>query len=268
MVEKDDLAELASPDAGLLEALRQLRGKGLRDGSGPDPLLSALVPPEVLSRFLVAAVQEARDDTLVGLALTLPACIYRRGAGQEALELVLTGGRLPDWAGRYVEAHLEAQHTAARERLGQYASPEQAARLLEPATGPGTPGVLAGLALLAARHPAPRPYQLRLQSWIHEGRFDQGGDGDAGELLRILGDGRDEPGLRPHRAALHARIVDRLEDPATGDAGVHPVEAAAAVGYACADELVGDLARATVQLGEAARARFDAALSRLETLAR
>src|SRR5215207_1147136 len=87
----DRLAALANTDPGLSEALRQLRrGGGLYAGTGPDALHNADVSPEVLEEFLTLAVREAPDDQVFGLAVTLPGLIYRRGAGQEALDVLLS----------------------------------------------------------------------------------------------------------------------------------------------------------------------------------
>lgn len=87
----DELAG-ASPDLRLV--LDELRGSGLRAWAGRDPLLHAEVTAEHLSEFLSLLVREVPDEQLYGLAQVLPACVFRRGAGHEALEHVLTGGRL------------------------------------------------------------------------------------------------------------------------------------------------------------------------------
>ena len=113
----DQLAALANADPGLSEALRQLRrGGGLRDGTGPDPLQNADVSPEVLEEFLTLAVREAPDDQVFGLAVTLPRLIHRRGAGQEALDVLLSERSLTPDQRDWVDIYLERSAQAARER--------------------------------------------------------------------------------------------------------------------------------------------------------
>jgi hypothetical protein len=90
----DRLMELASSDAGLTDILGQLRGAGLREVVGPDPLLRAQVADTVLDEFLSVAVRDLSDRVIFGLALSLPACIIQRGVGQEALQYCLDHGNL------------------------------------------------------------------------------------------------------------------------------------------------------------------------------
>jgi hypothetical protein len=262
-MDRDWLAELAATDPGLSEALRQLRGEGLRDPTGPDPLLSAMVPADVLSEFLTLAVREVRDDVLFGLALTLPACIYKFGAGQEALDFLVAERPLPSDKMDWVRDRLSNLATTARDRLGEFGSPEVAAALLTPDRGPGAPGVLHGVALMAEHGPNPQPFRIRLVEWVHDGRFDFAGQADLGELFDILGQRRDVTALRAVRAALHARVLDLLEDPATSPDGVYYLERAVAVGYRCADELVGDLRRSSERVTGQLRARFGRAVDAL-----
>jgi hypothetical protein len=165
-----------------------------------------------------------------------------------------------DW----VQSRLSNLATRARDRLGEFGSPEIAAALLMPDRGPGMPGVLHGVALMAEHGPNPQPYRIRLVEWVHDGRFDLAGQADPGDLFGILGQRRDVAGLAAVRAALHSRVLDLLEDPATSPDGVYYLERAVAVGYRCADELVGDLRRSSERVTGELRARFGRAVDALK----
>src|SRR5512134_328220 len=89
------IEELAASSPELAAILRELRGSGLREPVGPDPLLSPTLPAGTLDEFLSLAVRECSEANLFGLALALPMCIFQRGAGYEALEYCLTRRGLP-----------------------------------------------------------------------------------------------------------------------------------------------------------------------------
>ena len=74
-----------------------MRGAGLREVAGFDPLLHADASDAVLDEFLSLAVREAAEHVIFGLALSLPVCVIERGVGEEALEYCLAHRNLsPD----------------------------------------------------------------------------------------------------------------------------------------------------------------------------
>lgn len=239
----DRLSVIASADPGLREALRQLRGGGLRDGSGPDPLYNADVAPEVLSEFLTLAVQESPDSHVFGLALTLPGLIHRRGVGTEALDMLLRERPLTASQRDWVRLRLESQQSAARERGAQ-------ARIEVPAMDDES-----------------RAAAMRVLDVLYAGGFDPDGGSDPAALFARLVEFREVSGMRAVRAAVHARVVDLVDEPATSAAGIYYVEAAIQVEYLYADELAMDLRRSSAQIAADHAARFDLAVVRLEALA-
>ena len=232
----DRLAALANADPGLSEALRQLRrGGGLRDGTGPDPLQNADVSPEVLEEFLTLAVREAPDDQVFGLAVTLPRLIHRRGAGQEALDVLLSERSLTpdqrDWVDIYLERSAQA------------------------------------LVEVPPMDEQTRATTMQILRAVHAGEFDPGGGSDAAALFTQLVQLRTVAGGRVLRAAVHARVCDLVRTPATSAAGIHYLEAAVQVDYLYADELAMDMRRAGHQIAADQTMRFDDAITRLEALA-
>lgn len=233
----DRLAALAESDPGLSEALRQLRhGGGLRDGAGPDPLHNAAVSPEVLSEFLTLAVREAPDDQVFGLAITLPGLIHRRGAGREALDVLLSERPLDATRLDFVDMHMEG----ARERLVRVEVPP----MDEPT----------------------RAATMHVLRVVHHGGFDPGGGSDAAALFSQLVRLRTVAGGRALRAAVHARVCDLVQTPATSAAGIHYLEAAVQVDYLYADELAMDMRRAGPQIAGDQSTRFAEAIRQLDAL--
>jgi hypothetical protein len=240
----DQLAALANADPGLSEALRQLRrGGGLRDGTGPDPLQNADVSPEVLEEFLTLAVREAPDDQVFGLAVTLPRLIHRRGAGQEALDVLLSERSLTPDQRDWVDIYLERSAQAARERGAQ------------------------ALVEVPPMDEQTRATTMQILRAVHAGEFDPGGGSDAAALFTQLVQLRTVAGGRVLRAAVHARVCDLVRTPATSAAGIHYLEAAVQVDYLYADELAMDMRRAGPQIAADQTMRFDDAITRLEALA-
>jgi hypothetical protein len=241
---EDRLAVLADADPGRSEALRQLRrGGGLHDGTGPDPLHNADVSPEVLSEFLTLAVREAPDDQVFGLAVTLPGLIYRRGAGQKALAILLSERSLTSSQRDWVDLYLKRQEQAARERGGQ------------------------ALVEVPPMDEQTRAATMDILRVVHAGGFDPGGGSDTASLLTRLVQRRTVAGWRVIRAAVHARVCDLVRTPATSAAGIHYLEAAVQVDYLYADELAMDMRRAGPQIAADQTMRFVDAVSRLEALA-
>jgi hypothetical protein len=239
----DRLSAIASTDPGLREALRQLRGRGLRDGSGPDPLYNADVAPEVLSEFLTLAVRESPDSHVFGLALTLPGLIYRRGAGTQALDLLLRERPLTASQRDWVRQRLEAEQSAAGERGAQARSE------------------------VPAMDDESRAAAMRVLDVLYAGGFDPDGGSDPADLFVRLVEFREMTGMRAVRAAVHARVLDLVEEPATSAAGIGYVEAAIQVGYLYSDELAMDLRRSGAQIAADQAARFELAVVRLDALA-
>jgi hypothetical protein len=241
---EDRLAALAETDPGLSEALWQLRRSGgLHDGSGPDPLHNADVSPEVLSEFLTLAVREAPDDQVFGLAVTLPGLIYRRGAGQEALDFLLSERSVTSDQRVWVDIYLKQQVQAAWERGAE---------------------ALVKVPLMDEQTRATTMYLLRV---VHAGGFDPGGGSATAALLTQLVQLRTVAGGRALRAAVHARVVDLVGTTATSAAGIHYLEAAVRVYYMFADELAMDMRRASPHIAADQTMRFVDAIRRLEALA-
>lgn len=239
----DRLAALAGTDPGLSEALRQLRtGGGLRDGSGPDPLHNAAVSPEVLSEFLTLAVREAPDAQVFGLAVTLPGLIHRRGAGREALDVLLSERSLTPDQRNWVDLHRQRQVQAASERGGR------------------------GLVEVPPMDEQSRATTMQILRVVHAGGFDPGGGGAPAALFTRLVQLRTVTGGRALRAAVHARVGDLVQTPATSAAAISYLEAAVQVSYLYADELAMDMRRAGPQISADQTARFGAAIASLEAL--
>jgi hypothetical protein len=240
----DRLAALAQADPGLSEALHQMRrAGGLHDGTGPAPLYNADVAPEVLSEFLTLAVREAPDDQVLGLAVTLPGLIYRRGVGQEALDVLLSERSLPPEQRDWVDFHLKHQAQAARDRSGQ------------------------ALVEVQPMDEQTRATTLQMLREVHAGEFDPGGRSSAATLLTQLVHLRTVAGGRVLRAAVHARVSDLLRTEARSAAGIHYLEAAVQVNYLYADELAMDVRRAAPQVAADQTMRFVEAITRLESMA-
>lgn len=87
------------------------------------------------------------------------------------------------------------------------------------------------------------------------------------EALRQLRGKGLRAGMRAVRAAVHARVLDLVEDPATSAAGIYHVEAATRAEYQYADELATDLRRSGARIAADHAARFELAVTRLQALA-
>jgi hypothetical protein len=232
---QDRIEQLAALAPELGPILDELRGSGLREPVGPDPLLSPALPAGVLDEFLSLAVRECNDANLFGLALALPMCAFQRGAGYEALEYALTRRGLPPdrrefVAGRMLGAKSIADVVWAHgivlstQNTGLYHSflsrharvvadkcfDSLATFLLDPARGPG--GFTANCVELVLQQDvaAPWPFVRRWLEWLDGGLFD-GLSPRAGErpavMYRILGDNADREAFAPLRDAAHRRVV-------------------------------------------------------------
>jgi hypothetical protein len=288
------IEELAASSPELAGVLRELRGSGLREPVGPDPLLSPTLPAGSLDEFLSLAVRECSEANLFGLALALPMCAFQRGAGYEALEYCLTRRGLPPErrefvAGRMlgaksvadvVWAHgivLSTQNTGLYHSfLSRHAKVvtdkcfDQAAKfLLDPARGPG--GYAAGCVELVLRQDvrAWRPFVRRWLEWLDAGLFD-GLFPRTGErpvvMYRILDENAGRQTFELLRDAAHRRVVRLIDSgrlPAVWQHLAGMVEAE----YSAADP-VGSLVQSAVDVLDAqSRATLAPAVTALRALA-
>ena len=229
------IEELAATSPELGQVLHELRGSGLREPVGPDPLLSPDLPAGTLDEFLSLAARECSDANLFGLALALPMCAFQRGAGYEALEYCLTRRGLPAdrrefVAGRMLGAKSVADVVWAHGIIvstgntGLYHSfltrhaavvadkcfDQAATFLLAPTRGPG--GYTANCVELVLQQEvgAWRPYVRRWLEWLETGLFD-GLSHRTGErpvvMYRILDDNAGQPTFESLREAAHRRVV-------------------------------------------------------------
>lgn len=287
------IEELAASSPELASILRELRGSGLREPVGPDPLLSPTLPAGALDEFLSLAVRECSEANLFGLALALPMCAFQRGAGYEALEYCLTRRGLPPErrefvAGRMLGARsvadvvwahgivLSTQNTGLYHSfLSRHAKVvadkcfDQAARfLLDPARGPG--GYTAGCVELVLRQDvrAWRPFVRRWLEWLDAGLFD-GLFQQTGErpvvMYRILDDNAGRQAFEPLRDAAHRRVVQLIGVGRLAAAWQH-IAGMVEAGYSAADP-VGDLVGSAVAALDAqSRATLAPAVTALRAL--
>lgn len=240
------LDELAGASPDLRVVLDELRGSGLRVWAGPDPLLHAEVTAEHLSEFLSLLVREVPDEQLYGLAQVLPACVFRRGAGHEALEHVLTGGRLSavqrellrDQGIRLVaegDLPLVLRHRAVAELTVGLVSPRVYATFLRKhaaelaLVAPGELGLVVldpriepdleafeCLEPLILHAPDPEPFVRRACDWILAGTFDSGSQQDRTDVdlaYRLLEDRWEDRRFDPIRRTMFEHLVDLIRAP-------------------------------------------------------
>lgn len=286
--------QLAATTAELGQILRELRGDGLREPVGPDPLLNPDLPAGTLDEFLSLAVRECSDANLFGLALALPMCAFQRGAGYEALEYVLTRRGLAadkrDFiAGRMLGARSPADVVWAHgivlrtRNTGLYHSflsrharvvaekcfDQLATYLLDPARGPG--GFTASCVELVLQQGvgAPRLFVRRWLEWIDAGLFDglgaHGGERPA-VLYRVLDDNAEREVFAPLREAAHRRIASLVGDGRLAAAWRH-LAGAVDAGYSGAPDLADAVRPAIDTLDDDARAALAPAWSALTALA-
>lgn len=288
------IEQLAESSPELLQVLLEVRGSGLREPVGPDPLLSPTLPAGVLDEFLSLAVRECSEANLFGLALALPMCVFQRGAGYEALEYCLTRRGLPAdrrefVAGRMlgarsiadvVWAHGIVLSTGNTGLLHAFLSRhakivtekcfDQLARfLLDPARGPG--GYTANCVEIVLQQDVGswRPFVRRWLEWLDAGLFD-GLIPRTGErpvvLYRVLDDNAEREIFTSLREAAEQRVVHLLTTgqlPAAWQHLAGMVEA----GYSrtgTVSELVGPIVAA---IDEDARAALTPAVTALAALA-
>lgn len=294
-VPQDRIDALAAASPELRQILDELRGDGLREPIGPDPLLSPTLSNGMLDEFLSLAVRECVDGNLFGLALALPMCAFQRGAGYEALEYCLKRRNLPPdhrefVAGRMlgaksvvdvVWAHgivLSAGNTGIYHSfLGRHAAvvvdrcfDQLAAYLLDPARGPG--GYTAACIEIVLKHDvgAPWPFVRRWLEWLDTGLFDGAGHPAAEQpavMYRLLSDDADRPVFAPLREAAHRHVAELAGTGRLAAAWRH-LAAMAEVRYADAGTACYIIGGTLNALDPAARATLDPAWSALLLLAR
>jgi hypothetical protein len=239
------LDELASASPELRLVLDELRGSGLRDYVGPDPLLVAGVPADHLSEFLSRVAREVSDRNLYGLAVALPACIHRRGAGEEALDHILASGRLSARQreavvqqrirlavrgdGPLADRHRALAALAVGHPLDAYrdflvqnlpdlalTAPEDLGLvILDPRT---SPRIVAFECLepLIEHAPDPRPFVDRGSEWIRAGALDQTPENEhtyVGIFYHILDDNWHKPRFDPLRRTMFVHLIDLIRAP-------------------------------------------------------
>lgn len=288
------IEELAAAAPELGQILHELRGSGLREPVGPDPLLSPTLPAGVLDEFLSLAVRECSDANLFGLALALPMCAFQRGAGYEALEYCLTRRGLPPdrrefVAGRMLGAKSVADVVWAHGivlstgNTGLYHSflsrhakvvaekcfDQLATFLLAPTRGPG--GYTANCVEIVLRQDvgAWRPFVRRWVEWLDAGLFDavppRAGERPA-VMYRILDDNADREVFAPLRDAAHRRVV-RLVVTGQLPAAWRHLAGMVEAGYRAAPEVCDTLRPAVDTLDDAGRAVLAPAWTALQGLA-
>lgn len=291
---QDRIDQLAATSPELAQILRELRGSGLREPVGPDPLLNPVLPAGVLDEFLSLAVRECSDANLFGLALALPMCAFQRGAGYEALEYVLTRRGLPQdrrefVAGRMLGARSPADVVWAHGivlktgNTGLYHSflsrharvvvekcfDQLATYLLNPARGPG--GYTANCLELVLQQVvgAPRLFLRPWLEWIDNGLFD-GLSPRVGErpavLYRILDENASREVFTPLRAATHRRVVELVTSRQLPAAWQH-LAGVVEAGYRGTADLCDELRPAVEGLDAAARDVLAPAWTALSRLA-
>ena len=281
---RDRLLELASSDAGLTDILGELRGAGLREVVGPDPLLHAQVPDAVLDEFLSVAVRDVSDDVIFGLALSLPSCIIQRGVGQEALRYCLDHRNLTPhevssvWARMAGPAGPSESLRAAHRRIGTVVvragdaalyyryyqflrdnieqlvreCPEDLAEvMLGPTFSAGGTGVDC-LVLVIEHSTDPEPYARRWIDWIEAGRFDSAGpdNGNSQVMYSYLQDHRADPRFTPIRTAAHLHLVQLVKSPEKVNEAWHNLRGMFEARYALADEALVAITRSGLQLDD------------------
>jgi len=278
---QDRLQELASSSVQLTEVLGWLRGSGLPDGVGPDPLVHADASDAIVDEFLSLAVREAGDATdarphhvFLGLALSLPDCVVERGVGEEALEYCLASKNLsrddvgfifrnmsrpPGPHESLCAAHRRISGVAIRAGHARFyyeflmdnineLVDECPADLADFMLDPRFPVDLNGLhcLILAIEHSGSfERYAQRWIDWILEGRFDSFGPGhvEPGALYNSLQERRDNPRFGAVRAAAHIHFVHLLQSPEKVDQAGHHLRGLLIERYAASDELVTAITR-------------------------
>ncbi|MDQ1289141.1 MAG: hypothetical protein QG622_2707 [Actinomycetota bacterium] len=293
---------LAATFPELRQILGELRSDGLREPSGPDPLLSPALPAGVLDEFLGLAVRECPDANLFGLTLVLPMCVFQRGAGYAALEHALTSRRLPPdhrefVAGRMLGARsvadvvwahgivLRAGNTGIYHSfLGRHAAvvvdkcfDQLAAYLLAPGRGPG--GYAAACVEIVLRQGvgASWPFVRRWLEWLDAGLFD-GPPDDGGApgatpaperpavLYRLLHDNLERPVFTPLRDGTHRHVAELVAKGRTEAVWWH-LAAMVEVGYGAAEEAGPVVGPAIDAADDAVRGALAPARSALRLLA-
>jgi hypothetical protein len=268
-VTNDRLQELASSSVDLTQILEELRGAGLREVVGFDPLLHADAPNAVLDEFLSLAVREAPEHVIFGLALSIPACVIKRGVGAEALEYCLAHRNLSPADLDFVFSNMSARpgpqeslcaahrrvstvavragHTAYYQRflrdniveLVEECPDDLADFMLDAQFSASSAGV--DCLVLALEHSSDfEPYVQRWIDWIVEGRFDSAGPGNANTTVMYgyLGHYLDNPRFRAVRVAAHAHLVQLLQSPEKIAQAWRHLQAILSAPYAAADEVV------------------------------
>jgi hypothetical protein len=268
----------------LTDILGQLRGAGLREVVGPDPLLRAQVADTVLDEFLSVAVRDLSDRVIFGLALSLPACIIQRGVGQEALQYCLDHRNLTPaevtsvWdrmarpggpseslraahrriatvvlhAGRVELSYRYYQFL--RDNIGQLVRecPEELADvMLDPKFSAGGTG-LDSLVLAIEYSADPEPYVRRWIDWIEEGRFDSAGPdhGNCQVMYSYLQDHPVDPQFAVIRTAAHIHLVQLVKSPEKVNEAWHNLRGMFEARYAFAGEALAAISRSGIQLDD------------------
>jgi len=265
----DRLHELASSSVHLTQILEELRGAGLREVVGFDPLLHADASDAALDEFLSLAVREAPEHVIFGLALSLPVCVIERGVGEEALEYCLAHRNLSrdelnfvfrNMSGprgpyeslcsahrRISRAAARAGHTAYYERflrdniaeLAEKCPEDLADFMLDAQFSASSAGV--DCLVLAIKHSSDfEPYVQRWIHWLTEGRFDSAGPGygNTTVMYGYLGSNVDNARFRAVRVAAHAHLVHLLQSPQKVTQAWRNLQAILSARYAAADEVV------------------------------
>lgn len=295
----DRLAELAERSVDLATALEQLRGAGLQEVvGGHDVLADADASDAELDEFLSLAVRAAPDHVLFGLALSLPACIVRRGAGREALDYCLSERQLTERQREHVHTRMDkiprpgetvcAGHRRLRGSAGfggrtmlyqtflakniQHIVAEcpgdLAEFLLDPRFGPQ--GLNLDCLVLAIEHsPEPARFVRHWTGWLADGRFDTATTerGSVGVMYSYLDVHWGEPRFTEVSAVAHQRLVTLLASQDTVSEAWRHLEGLLGCEYAGAREVVAALGRSGQQLTGAQRETLRYPLAALFALA-
>jgi hypothetical protein len=265
----DRLQELASTSVHLTQILKELRGAGLREVVGFDPLLHADASDADLDEFLSLAAREADEHVIFGLALSLPVCVIQRGVGEEALEYCLAHRTLsPDQMDsvfrnmsgprgpyenlcaahrRISKVAVRAGHTVYYEKflrdnideLVEECPDDLADFMLDAQFSASSTGV--DCLVLAIKHGSDfEPYVRRWIDWIAEGRFDSTGPGygNTTVMYGYLNSYLDNARFTPVRVAAHAHLVHLLQSPRTTAEAWRNLQAILSERYGAADEVV------------------------------